>query len=248
MIKSPLLTVGGLLHVSVALPSVPAEIRVIAITSRIIQNLSIQLPSDPERSIVPPHEVLSLLTLNGDSPRKPSSASACVAEPDILYTISARPHDATLLALVPSGESFALECFTRLPTDGVLRPSTIQRHTKPPIRISHEIRFEVLYQTPTSKVRVARLSQPISFITVRSFLVLQSTALSPTLTIVSSAASARACCFRSTAGRTIRSWAQLLTVLDRQSRARCSTVFASEAWLSFLATTGTLRPRWLRLQ
>lgn len=205
-----MLTVGGLLHVSVALPSVPTDIRMTAVTVRIIQYFDIRLPSDRERSISAPFQVVDVLTLNGGSPRE-HPLSGPVTEPDVIFTAAAKPDDPALLAVIPAGQSLELACFTRVPTTRRIRPTTIQQGTSMPIRISHEIRFEIQYRTPTSKERVARLSQPISFISVRP-----PVPAGRKLTGVLSARSARACCSRATARqptvaaapRTTRMWSE----------------------------------------
>lgn len=150
-----------------------------------------------------------------------------VSEPEVIYTAAGRPHDTVLLAVIPAGQAFEMQCLVRLPGDKLLRPTTIRHDTTSAIRISHDIRFQIRFLTRASKERVARLSQPISFIIVRALRFL-STMHDATDTL-SQCCIGESLLLRATAKGTIRRHARRRGVL--KSTALCVNASASEAQL-----------------
>ncbi|KZV98616.1 hypothetical protein EXIGLDRAFT_746508 [Exidia glandulosa HHB12029] len=167
VLRSPHLTVAGLLHISISLPSVPSDISLASISISVAQSTVIQLPSQPEKSINTPDQILNVVRLNRSIPRQPLSQTEAALEPGVLYTAAGMPHDSTLLAVIPTGQAFDAQYLTRLPNDQELRPTTIHGvRTKRQyiFSISHELRIEIVYSTPTSRQRLAKFRQPISFL------------------------------------------------------------------------------------
>ncbi|EJD42493.1 hypothetical protein AURDEDRAFT_185937 [Auricularia subglabra TFB-10046 SS5] len=165
-LKSPFMTVGGLLYFSLHLPCVPTEVRLHAVAMHIRQKFELSSPADPSITAHAPFQTFSLLKLDHDTPRAHPSERP-VVEPDVLVTTNARPHpaqyDQRLLAVVPQGEPAQMAYLVRLPRDDALRPTTGATALARPIRASHEAHVEIRYWTPGSKERVARMSKAVSF-------------------------------------------------------------------------------------
>lgn len=168
-LKSPCMTVGGMLSFALHLPCVPADVRLHTVSLHLRQKFELSSPTDPAVTAHAPFQTLGLVSLSHDTPRAPPSARP-VVQPGVLVTANARPHTTQaqgdqqkLLALVPAGAPLQMACVVRLPRDDELRPSTGDAARGRPIRTTHELRVEIRYWTPGSKERVVRLAAPVSF-------------------------------------------------------------------------------------
>ncbi|KAH7098647.1 hypothetical protein BKA62DRAFT_660561 [Auriculariales sp. MPI-PUGE-AT-0066] len=160
-------TVAGAVHYRLNLPSVAEDTQIHSVTTSIVQSYGLTSPSKPDVKRAPLSHTYRVFRLDGSTPlyhgtisESPQASemgdTAAVSDPKQPKTVvvSKNPVPPTehLLAFIPKGESLSISHVGRLPGDDHLRGTT-QSTTETPIRISHELKVEVIFSTATSNFK-----------------------------------------------------------------------------------------------
>ncbi|KZV94419.1 hypothetical protein EXIGLDRAFT_835018 [Exidia glandulosa HHB12029] len=156
------LTVGGVMHFSLTLASVPNTLRVQAIGAHIMQSYTLQSHATPGRSGVPPAHKRMVFYLDHRTPlwQEGDSLDAKKRPPTVLTGGQTVPG---AMAQLEAGETLAVSHVARLPDDDLLRAST-HTGTRAPIRISHRIVLELTFSTSDGAAKILRAERPLTIL------------------------------------------------------------------------------------
>lgn len=161
------LTVGGVVHFTMNLASVPSELRLRSVNALFIQSFDLashknrakHTPSQQQRQLF---QIDSRTLQRQNAAIEPTSPVLSARRNTVVHSPSSVPSGEDLLGLVHAGDGFELSHVARMPIDDLLRPTT-QPGSKTPIRVSHKVVIQVFFSTSHGGQELAlRAERPVT--------------------------------------------------------------------------------------